>query len=351
MLDKKLYKETYAALHAPEDTFKEVLKMTTQNSKQAKRRFPKVIPIAAALALALSTTTFAYVGFTQYENPGAMLNAFFGANSYMDVDESEHYDKYGNYYHSPSFGRSDLDEKVAADLFQDVSGTPLSLQYGDYTLTVEATLYDAQTNCALLYYKLENPNGVTGYKLQYDGELLFDPETISVSVTTSSAEATYIDETQTTDTALYACAYIIRGTDITENEEIEIFDYETNNTVKGSIALSAAQNMDSVTLKDGQIILSPIAIKLNADFANQFDGMAEIGMINTIVLHYADGSTYVVENDPDGANATAGAEWIQNWAYSLGGMDDSATFMFNRLVDVDNVVSVTINDTTYPVAS
>lgn len=345
MFDKKLYQETYASLHASENILKEVLKRTTQTPKKLRRLSRAALPIAAVLILALSTTAFAYVGFTQYENPSAMLQAFFGNENRQAVEEHEYYNAYGSYIHSPASDRAALDDDAAAWLAADLSAADLSLQHGDYTLTVEATLFDEQTNCALLYYKLENPSGVTGYKVFDDGELWFDPETIDVNVLfPSSGETTYIDNARTTNTVLYACTYLAFGTDQIKTLEVELLDYESQESISDTITLTAAQSMPVLSLENGNIVLSPIALRLNT---GAFDCTADD--LSLIVLHYADGTAYTVISDPDGDIAIADDTWVQNTAYALSAQD-SVSYLLNRLVDVNNVTSITINEKNHSVA-
>ena len=58
------------------------------------RRFSAAL-IAAVLILSLSVTAFAYVGFVAYENPVAMLNAFFGENIESKSDGVIEYNENG----------------------------------------------------------------------------------------------------------------------------------------------------------------------------------------------------------------------------------------------------------------
>ena len=58
----------------------------TQNSHSGVKRAGRVLLVAAILSAMLATTVFAYVGFTQYENPMEMLKTFFGTDAYSKDD-------------------------------------------------------------------------------------------------------------------------------------------------------------------------------------------------------------------------------------------------------------------------
>ena len=51
---------------------------------------------AVVSALLLGTTVFAYVGFTKYENPVALLNVFFGNTSFVGNEGGEEVISYPN---------------------------------------------------------------------------------------------------------------------------------------------------------------------------------------------------------------------------------------------------------------
>ena len=62
MYDKKMYKETFSALKASEDTLAEVLKMTTKNNRPFRMTRAALVAAIIVLALALSTVVFAATG-------------------------------------------------------------------------------------------------------------------------------------------------------------------------------------------------------------------------------------------------------------------------------------------------
>lgn len=344
MLDKKMYRETYSALHASSDTLTEVLNMTEKNNRTKKHILRPAIALAAALVL-LSTTAFAYVGFTQYEHPGQMLSAFFGTNNHSSGSELDGYDEDGDYYHSPAFEREDVNEKVAEEISSDLSSAGTSIQYGGYTLTAEAVFYDAATRCGLFYFSLENPTGVTGYEVFDDGELWFNPESISINVILHSGEKYYIDEAQTTSNKLYGCGYFVLSSDEDDSQlNFLLWDYENKIKTESFVSLNAAQSMNTITLDGGNICISAISLVLSPELASQLgEKTVIIDDVTFVTLNYEDGSEYVVINKEEGS------EWTENIAYALGFDNNGAVFLFNRLVDLDNVVSVTVNDTTYPV--
>ena len=72
---EKQYKETFSQVVASDSLMQEVLNL--KNKRHKKIRMMTLLA-AVMLIFALATTAFAYAGFVVYDNPGQMLEAFFG---------------------------------------------------------------------------------------------------------------------------------------------------------------------------------------------------------------------------------------------------------------------------------
>lgn len=332
MFDKKTYREAVSSLHASGEILQEVKNMTHQKKKPF--RLSRTIALAAVITTLCAVAAIAASGFIRYENPGAMLRAFFGKN----VDSSEgivEYDEAGRLITNvPAWERLPLDESVAQELVAPyLFAAGEQAVYGGYTLTVEAGLYDPVVGAGLLYCRVEHPDGVSGYEVFPDGELWW-PEDAPVFTTTTAASRTYLDTASTTDDTLWLCTYFI-----TDDASLQVSigngqDRLDMSTV--TVALPERGGLADVTLAEGAVTLSPIGIRIDETAL----GLPQDSDIDRLILHYADGSDYTVEDDE---------AFVSNRTYALIDQGTSV-YTFNRIVDTQAVISVTIDDVQYPVS-
>lgn len=297
-----------------------------------------VLALPAVITALCAAAAVAAVGFTRYENPSNLLQAFFGEN----VDSSEgivEYNEYGKLITNiPAWERLPLDETVAQELVAPyLFAVGEQAVYGDYTLTVEAGLYDPNMGAGLLYYKVENPDGVSGYEVFPDGELWW-PEDAPVFAMTNAASRDYLDTASTTDTELWLCTYFVTDfiTDAS-NLQVSIGDGQ-NRLDMATVAVALPENGGpaSVELAEGAIALSPIGIRIHAPAL----GLPVDSGIGQIVLHYADGTDYVLKDEE---------AFVSNITYGFLDMEQGVyTYTFNRIVDTTALASVTIEGTDYP---
>lgn len=364
MFDSKRYKETFSQVQASEETLTEVLNMAKKN-RSGGFRAARMILIAAVVTCLLATTAFAYVGFTQYENPMEMLGTFFGNEEKQSDNGQIVHETYYDWEYDwvqPTIERVPLDEEVAEEQVAPyISDVGKSISYEDYTLTIVAHQYDSVTDCGIIYYTLENPNGVSGYELQYDGEVWWPGgEKIKIS---GIAEQSYIIESETTDTKLSVACYYVRAFGDSDELSVEFYqwiaykpgemteaqwiEWETN---KPSMTLSVDDGggMKGLTIADGQIALSPIAICIRVgqmDFLRQveeYDGSVTPPLASNIEylsIRYKDGTEYVLQSDEPA---------VDNTTYALieddgSELEDKISFTFNRIVDINEVEAVIIN--------
>ena len=350
MFDQERYKETFDQVQASEETLSEVLKMAKKqnNNNHYGRRAARMLLVAVVACALLATTAFAYVGFTQYENPMELLRTFFGSDEYH-VDQGG-YVRTETYFDlewdvvEPTVEHVPVDTKVAEeDVAPYVSDVGKSVTYGDYTLTVEAHLYDSATDCGVVYYTLENPNGVSGYSLQSDGEVWWpDGEKVIIQ---NCFGKNYIIENETTDTKLSVAHYYC-GVYGDDNYIQVCFSTEEDGLI---LPLNDGGGMSSIMLAEGDILVSPISIRINAekmDFLRQYDTDGtllppRVDNIESLVIEYKDGTEYVVEMDTDD-QLTSNYTYVIQTSYG-----DGVSYTFNRLIDLDNVEKVIINETEF----
>ena len=335
MFDKKTYREAVSSLHASGEILREVHTMTHQIRKPFK--LSRAIALAAVVAALCAAAAVAAVGFVRYENPTNMLQAFFGEN----VDSHEgivEYNEYGKLItNMPAWERLPLDESVAQELVAPyLFAVSEQAVYGDYTLTVEAGLYEPSIGAGLLYCKVENPDGVSGYEVFPNGELWW-PEDAPVFASTNAAGRTYLDTASTTDTELWLCTYFVTDfiTDAS-NLQVSIGDGQ-NRLDMATVAVALPENGGpaSVELAEGAIALSPIGIRIHAPAL----GLPVDSGIGQIVLHYADGTDYVLKDEE---------AFVSNITYGFLDMEQGVyTYTFNRIVDTTALASVTIEGVEY----
>ena len=354
MNDNKIFKETFSVITASEDTLLEVMKVTVNRKRTGRISRIALVAAAVILVLSMATVAMAYVGFTQYENPGAMLRAFFGQNVENRSEGIMEYDEDGNLGKNlPGWERVPVDEELADDLITDhISGEVVSMSWEGYTLTVEAILYDTLTRGILLYYTVENPSGISGYGVEANGHFGWTLEVGNIFTSIALPGRTYIDETSSTDTMLYICEYLINWnyTDTPSSLEIEVGTYildpepfnENDNTlrdVQGTLTLQLPESgaMAALELSDGNVLISPIGIVIY-EKALGFD---PAWYIHEIILRFDDGSEYVLLSNEN---------FIDNRMYALGtdagdaSIPYNTTHLFNRIVDINNLIEIILDD-------
>lgn len=333
MFDKELYQETFSSLHASEDVLVEVINMTHKTRKHAKFS-RRAASVAAVVALCGVVTAAAAVGFLRYENPAAMLRALFGENVSSGSGIVE-YDEDGRLMTNlPAWERVPVDETLAQELIAPyIFAVGESTVCGDYTLHVEALLYDAATRAGMLYYTVENSNEVSGYEVFPDG-VLWWPAEAPVFTRVQGSSRAYLDTAMSSETKLYICTYFIADP-TAENICVGIGSGEDRSKVNDiSLELPGNVGIAGVELAGGAIRLSPVSIQMD---------LASLGVdsdsIDSITLYYTDGSEYVVENE---------ADFVSNHTYALIDQEGvTITYTFNRIVDTNSIASVEINGVTY----
>lgn len=326
----------------PTTETKEETQMKT--GRKSSRRIFRGLLIAAVVVTLLATTVFAYAGFVVYENPRAMLEAFFGKQPEVHGEDCQCEKCITTF---PEFQREELDVDTA---MEDVA--PWISQVGDSVvdecmgnrLTVDAYTYDPNTGCGLVYYTLENEKGrALTYNLQPDGEIY------DISPSANHPHKEYLIQTESTATRLKIACYFIRDEIvqedyfrigfngiIRENTEEETTDY---------LYLPLTENdMKCLTLDEGRITLSPIGLTVGDLACARADGYHEL-KVSDVTIRYQDGTEYVVLEDAE-SGMTA------NYGYVLSGAEEYwMTFALNRVVDLEQISAVVINGTVFPVSS
>lgn len=345
MFDKKLYLDTFSQVHAPEETLSEVLKMTDKKNKNNVVRVTRILMFAAIITVMLATTVFAYVGFTRYENPMQMLRTFFGNEEYH-IDKGgfmgteTYYDLHWDVVY-PTIEQIPMDEQLAEEQVAPyISDVGNSITDNGDTLTVQAHLYDSATDCGIIYMTLENPGGVHGYNLQWNGEVTWTG--LERVVAHNCWGKNFIIEEETTDTKL-SIAHYYSGLYGDENCIQVGFGGGKDFLM---LPLTDGGGMEAASLADGDICVSAIGIRIRADdmeFLRKTDTDGTllppcVDNIKSLIIRYQDGSEYVVHMNTK-------EHQTENYKYCIGTMEGTErTYSFNRLIGVEKIEAVIIND-------
>lgn len=341
MIDRKLFQKTFSTLHASPDTLSEVYRTVHEEEhKQSLHRrhaISKGVLIAAVLAMCITVAGAAGVSIAGLikanVTPSASITAAdlhaFSADS-MDSETPVVLDNSGNVLSLPKMERVSTDAKTMWRLV------------GDYLSTVDAAMevdgYTIQLNTFLI-----DENG-TGYGEVYTplAPWLYIGDPSSHRLMDAK---TYLDAAASTDTALHLVLYFSdfgywhKGDDL-----IFAVDSHTNGvatTWSGAISITPRTYLPVTTFTDQNgdtVRVSALGIQVDA---TQRIAAAELHLhelrVLELTLHMKDGSQYVVESERSN---------VMNWVVGLGTVDDEHNangcgYSFNRLVDVDNVESIT----------
>lgn len=254
---------------------------------------------------------------------------------------------------------AEVDEQTAqAVVGEYVVAGGMSVEAGDYIFTVEDYILD-ENGFGPISYTLKRADGGTipGYTLiddGYSGQYTLDYEWLLSEIIPCTESGVWLDrydildKNLTTDTELHGILYIESLDDIPEGDHIYLYMNIREKTqaefsgemMEGYPVVGQTERIELPTdtrvparaFTDGEytIWLTPISMMLDAPGFPDDDSFG-------ITIHYTDGGEYVVVSSaPYTANTISGGYLLDR---------HSLYYMFDRLVDADNVVSVTIDGT------
>lgn len=341
-----LYKSTFDQVVASPDAVREVL-----NLKNKEKKKVRVMPLVAAVLLicALATTAFAYTGFVVYENPKEMLDTFFGKGNNESDQGGIVVDEYGQSIINPAFQREEMDEEAMQEYVAPYTyEVGQSVSAGDNTLTVDGYVYDANTQCGVLYISLEMKQGVPEYRLASSGELM---EGLSI-VRMPFGINLFVDEDQSSDTKVVMAGYFYVP-DYYEESSAPLYlsAGKWKNDPHLDIPLENTGELQSVTAGNGGIQVSPFGVVVHGDKLGILSDTKETNL-SYLAVRYADGSEHVILDE-------SGEVPVANYARAhmeRGDRNDGyvtdrycATYLLNRIVALDDVTEVVVDGVTYSV--
>jgi hypothetical protein len=262
----------------------------------------------------------------------------------ISTEKPDMLDSAGNPIEMPDMERVSTDEDTVLTLTEgylyDMDAT-LTLD-NDLTITFDSFIMDEQ-GMGILTYTVSNPNGVSwsdaGYGDIYSISGMYDPQ-LWVDGTDNCDSAMYLLEGDNTDTEIHIAQYFGMGQTYQPGQTLLFTVPETEN---GTLRITPEACIPATEMTDGQghdLTLSPLGLRIGWHDAK------ELGP-DEIILHYADGTDYVVEGD--GIFNRSLGYWEATDHYDTTGeyTYEYICEMFNRLVDVDTVESVTVTGHTY----
>ena len=367
MTERELFEKTFSALHASPDTLSEV-KRTMQNEKKTRRILGRGAVIAIAAALTLTVAVAAGVVLIRADVSPA-----------EKVDDTTHH-AFTDDINSPTpvvIGNSG--EVITVADMERIPGDPATTErlVGQYLskldaeMTVEGNTYKMgtflvdDTGTGILTFSVENPNGFEYGDMGY-GETWI--ESVRANVYYGRSEPTrgdrdgamsadtklYVDESASTDTCLQVIAYFISGKGFSYAKDSTFYFSVSDGAYQyHSIAIQTKTRVPvkTFTADNGEIVLlSPLGMTAVDTIGHEVEWL-----IRENIIQFKDGSTFVVKSREQN---------LRNWVVSYGtgnpesgynmameielgatdiGPEEYNSYQFNRLVDVDEVSSITLD--------
>lgn len=346
----------------------EILRSRSKVERKKQYKFPKVAVAAIVAALMVSTGVYASIrsdffegmfgNKTKTSTPAKPQSIDDGKGGTVDVVV-------------PSKEFVDVDEERAQELLGDyVLEKPIVKEIGSHTLTVENFLYNELGG--LMYFTLEREGGVTALAGNEDtnpskGAFFTEQADFYFYVETgdmiSAGENVYVDTQRSTAEKMYCYNYFLWSDEIDVQQkpylfikkypctrgEIHSMDDEEEaqalkNTVEEKVNLTEKEAVPTKTLdlgEKGTLRLSPFAMAFDIPKMLGLSGelATDPGNVRHVEIRYKNGENYVVVDENEN---------VDNTGYVLG-CDPYYKVAFNRLVDVENVKAVVINEIIIPV--
>lgn len=340
MHDRELFEKAFSPLHASPDTLTEVRK-TMRNEKKTRRALGKgaVIAIAAALTLTVAVASGIVTLIKADVSPADKVDDATHRAFTDDIDAAAPVvdDGKGGLVPVPDMERIPGDVQTTQRLVgQYLSKLDAEMTVDSNTIKLGTFLID-ENGLGLLTYSVENPSGV-GYTDVGYGEgidLPLQPTLHFRSPDEGNAlfAKCYVDKETSTDTCLNVVLYFAAGTSFRQGDLL----YVTMQDELGqpySIAVQPRTYVPVATLTSGSetLTLSPLGMTIvNPDPSREIH-------TDEVLVNAKDGSSFAVESS---------SKNLMNWVIgSITGDGQAAfenyTYVFNRLVDVNEVGSVTL---------
>ncbi len=260
-------------------------------------------------------------------------------------------------YPKREFTDEGLDQAEAL-LGDAISLTPLSRQIGDTTLTVLAAVYDGNAAVVEFTLKGEGVRGLVFDRLSNESKGAWFGEDAPFSLSFAGcSENIYVDMEKSTEEMVYCYTYLSASLPKQEAPGLTLeicrnTDNETEGTVKTDSLFipvrEELEKMEYVNAREGSVHISPISMDVdcNVGLGLTPEESYDPWNIYYAAIRYRDGTVYVVyEHGMDGIHPCEAD--VDNTGYVCGTLENHLVFVFNRLVDMENVECILVNEEVY----
>lgn len=352
-----------------------------QNKRELMKEYRKTmlvtnkaryVKVAAAFALFIIGSPLVVNAATN----GELFSRIWGTLGKQDVKSHEEIvysdDKDGYYTATyPERDYEEIDEEKAEELIgEQLTFSEITEDIQGTTLTILSAVRDH--NAAVVEFTLEKEGGVDALNYsQIDNEAkgawFTDEATFYIRIG-DGGEHIFVDLKKSTENKLYCYDYMTLDS-VSNSIFMEITEYPCT---RGEYIVAEGDAADEIASKmtEKKISIPVSEIVKSVEYANAEGGVAEISPISMkfdlaiglgltsdeaydpfgcykTVINYKDGSSYIV-NEHSNSKHSCDVE-IDNTSYACGSLGTELTYVFNRLVDVNEISSITINDVEYTV--
>ena len=255
-----------------------------------------------------------------------------------------------------------------------VLSDPIERQIGDTKLTILSRVCDE--SAAVVEFKLEREGGVNAFEYsqldnEFRGALFSDKPTFWFEFVAGS-ENIIVDLERSTDDVVYCYDYMALEPDAYDKEKkgllFEVTEYPCTrkemfeadekafeayqkNTIVDRILVPFQEPVAAtkfVNADGGAVSLSPLALDIDMQkgLGLSEEEIYDYENVYYAAIHYKDQTTFVVrEHEQKGRHSCE--EKVDNTCCVSSNEQGHAVMAFNRLVDPDEIESITVNDTTY----
>jgi hypothetical protein len=269
----------------------------------------------------------------------------------------------------PQRDYEDVEEEEAEELIgKQLTFLSITEELDGTTLTIISAVRD--NNAAVVEFTLEKEGGVDALNYsQLDNEAKgawFSDDATFWFRLGDGGENIFVDMKKSTEDKLYCYDYMILDS-VTNSITMEIYKYPCTRGEYSAMGIDEQDEMESKIVQKN--ISIPVSEAVNSvEFTNADGGVIEVSPISMKVdlaiglglgsdeaqdpyscykamINYKDGSSYIVKEHSNN-NHTCDVE-IDNTSYTEGSLGTEVTYVFNRLVDVNEIAAITINDVEY----
>ena len=337
------FQQAFSALHASDSTLQKVLVRVQSNrgTKGISRQFAILV---AVLIMLFSMTLIAHATglladiaatFTPAKDPDQVIADAYGDS--ISTQKPDIRDACGRPVQMPDMTRPEVPSTAVNSYVSDLKG---SVVLGDNTFTLQSFLID-ESGTGMVTWAVENPGGIAfgdaGYGAVYFAPMapFYEPRLYH-----------YTEDGEKQSATLYNAL-------ISQNEagtKLEIVSYfgtyeEYREGDSFVLIFSGRQGAQSIQITPTKAIPAKTmatAAGMKLTIANQSMTVAfrrtDEFVPEKVVIQFLDGSAYCLKDAAEKIHNTSGAFWRTTDAY----LYDDLVYLFNRIIDTDQVASVTV---------